>query len=85
MLVMTNVSVKITLEQQLKLKDERLRITKTTIQGHVDEIKNRGKTLGLLQLLTFPLLFFGWFWALWSSISIYKGSKCPDNKVWRPS
>jgi hypothetical protein len=63
------VTTSVILEKQKRVTDDRLKI-KSSFVFHRGQIRRRGCQLGLLQLLTFPLLLLGWLWALYTSIKI---------------
>mmetsp|Transcript_5629 Transcript_5629/g.7502 ORF Transcript_5629/g.7502 Transcript_5629/m.7502 type:complete len:104 (+) Transcript_5629:812-1123(+) len=63
------VSARKVLLMQREHQDTSKRI-KTSLIFHVDQMKKRSRRLGLFQVLTFPILLFGWVWALYTSIKI---------------
>ena len=67
------------LERQNSMQNEK-RI-KTSFIHHVEKISGRGQLLGLLQLITFPLLLFGWIWALYTSIKMIQSTNNDPPKV----
>lgn len=58
-----------TLALRQKELPEEARI-KTSFFFHKRQLQRKGQYLALLQLLTFPLLLFGWLWALIFSIKL---------------